>query len=57
MDQFQQLLHHDGEWMQMHEQQMLQMKARLDQIVANLPSGMGTQMRIRSWTNAISTSW
>ena len=32
---------------QMHEQQMLQMKAMLDQIVANLPSGMGTQMHIK----------
>ena len=26
---------------------MLQMKAMLDQIVANLPSGMGTQMHIK----------
>ena len=32
---------------QMHEQQMLQMKAMLDQIVANLPSGMGTQIHIK----------
>ena len=48
MDQFQQLLHRNGEWMrQMQEQQMLQMKAMLDQIVANLPSGMGTQMHIK----------
>ena len=48
MDQFQQLLHHDGEWMrQMQEQQMLQMKAMLDQVVTNLSSGMGTQIHVK----------
>ena len=48
MDQFQQLLHQNREWMrQIHEQQMLQMKAMLDQVVTNLSSGMGTQIHVK----------
>ena len=48
MDQFQQLVHQNGEWMrQVHEQQMLEMKAMLDQVVTNLSSGMGTQIHVK----------
>ena len=32
---------------QIHEQQMLQMKAMLDQVVTNLSSGMGTQIHVK----------
>ena len=57
MDQFQQLLHQNGEWMrQIHEQQMLQMKAMLDQVVTNLSSGMGTQIHVKELGSIIGRS-